>query len=157
MSVQIQRRLCEAKCSLKLFVLLLSISTAGLAFGQTDNQQISGTVTDATGASVGQADITVTNEATNVSRAVKSNDGGNYVVLNVPVGVYTITTTKAGFKKSVLSGVNVDVGGKPGRAYSDGDWSGYRIRRVKADTGPVQTMMQSLAASSQVLKQPRFS
>ncbi len=122
---------------LTFFVLFLA--TAGLAFGQTDNQQISGTVTDATGASVGQADITVTNEATNVSRAVKSNDAGNYVVLNVPVGVYTITTTKAGFKKSVLSGVNVDVGGKPAVPIQMEIGAVTESVSVKADTVLVQT------------------
>ncbi|WP_263419251.1 carboxypeptidase regulatory-like domain-containing protein [Terriglobus albidus] len=78
-----------------------------------DSQQISGTVTDPSGASVPGADVTVTNEATGVSRAVKSNDDGNYVVLNLPVGIYTVTTTMSGFKKSVLTGVHVDVGSKP--------------------------------------------
>jgi hypothetical protein len=78
-----------------------------------DRQQITGTVTDSTGAAVPQADIVVTNEATGITRTLKSNADGNYVVLNVPVGVYTITTTVPGFKKFVLAGVHVDIGGKP--------------------------------------------
>jgi len=78
-----------------------------------DSQQISGVVTDPAGAAVPQAEVTVTNEATRVTRTVRSNDDGNYNVLNLPVGVYTITTVMQGFKKSILSGVNVDVGGKP--------------------------------------------
>ncbi|MGO4516262.1 carboxypeptidase regulatory-like domain-containing protein [Terriglobus sp. 2YAB30_2] len=96
-----------------MFFLIL-ISSIGISAAQAvDSQQISGTVTDPSGAAVPQADVTVINEATGVSRAVKSNDDGNYVVLNLPVGIYTVTTTIAGFKKSVLTGVHVDVGSKP--------------------------------------------
>jgi hypothetical protein len=85
-----------------------------MAYSQSvDNQQISGTVTDPTGASIPNATITVTNESTKLSRTVTTNSAGNYVALSVPVGVYTITTTMQGFKKSVITGVNVDVGGKP--------------------------------------------
>lgn len=101
------------KRRLLMFFLIL-ISSIGISAAQAvDSQQISGTVTDPSGAAVPQADVTVINEATGVSRAVKSNDDGNYVVLNLPVGIYTVTTTIAGFKKSVLTGVHVDVGSKP--------------------------------------------
>lgn len=99
---------------LLVVTFFLIFSSAGLAFAQAvDRQQITGTVTDPTGAAVPQADIVVTNEATGISRSVKSNADGNFTVLNIPVGVYTITTTVNGFKKSVLAGVNVDIGGKP--------------------------------------------
>jgi hypothetical protein len=97
-----------------LFIaLVLFISSVGLAFGQVVDQQISGVVTDSTGAAVPQAEVTATNEATRVSRTVHSNSAGNYTVLSVPVGVYTISTSMQGFKKSILTGVKVDVGGKP--------------------------------------------
>ncbi|WP_245536094.1 carboxypeptidase-like regulatory domain-containing protein [Terriglobus roseus] len=79
----------------------------------TDRQLISGIVTDPSGASVPNAEITVTNTATGVSRSVTSNSDGNFTVLNLTVGTYDITTTVQGFKKSVITGVNVDVGGKP--------------------------------------------
>ncbi len=86
-----------------LVVLFLCSVSAGLSFGQAvDSQQISGIVSDPTGAAVPRAEVVVTNEATGISRSVQSNDDGNYVVLNLPVGTYTITTTVQGFKKSVL-------------------------------------------------------
>jgi hypothetical protein len=78
-----------------------------------DSQQITGLVTDSTGAAVANAEVTATNDATGVAHTARSNDGGNYTVLNLPVGVYTITTVTPGFKKSIVSGVNVEVGGKP--------------------------------------------
>jgi hypothetical protein len=95
-------------------VLCLLFLSTGLCLGQAvDSQQITGVVTDSTGAAISNAEVTVTNEATRVARTVRSNNDGNYTVLNLPVGVYTVTTTMPGFKKSILSGVNVDVGGKP--------------------------------------------
>lgn len=95
-------------------VLCLMFLSTGLCMGQAvDSQQITGVVTDSTGAAISNAEVTVTNEATRVTHTVRSNNDGNYTVLNLPVGVYTVATTMPGFKKSILSGVNVDVGGKP--------------------------------------------
>ena len=97
-----------------LVALFLVFSFISVACGQAvDSQQITGIVTDATGAAIAQAEVTVTNEATRISHTGHSNSDGNYIVLNLPVGVYTVTTVAPGFKKSILSGVNVDVGGKP--------------------------------------------
>lgn len=94
--------------------IVLACVSAGVARGQvTDSQSISGTVTDATGAAVPGATVTVTNEATKISNTVKTNGDGLYNVLNVPTGTYTVTTVMDGFKKSVVTGVAVDVGSKP--------------------------------------------
>lgn len=94
--------------------IVLACVSAGVARGQvTDSQSISGTVTDATGASVPGASVTVTNEATKIAVTVKTNGDGLYNALNLPVGTYTITTTMDGFKKSVVTGVALDVGAKP--------------------------------------------
>ncbi len=88
--------------------------SAGVAYGQAvESQQITGIVTDSTGAAVSGAEVTVTNQSTGLSRTAKTNDDGLYVVLNLPVGTYSITTTMQGFKKSLINGVNVDVGAKP--------------------------------------------
>lgn len=94
--------------------IVLACVSVGVARGQvTDSQSISGTVTDATGASVPGASVTVTNEATKISVTVKTNGDGLYNALNLPVGTYTISTTMDGFKKSVVTGVALDVGAKP--------------------------------------------
>jgi hypothetical protein len=97
-----------------LVALLVIFSFAGVALGQSvDSQEITGVVTDPTGAAVPGAAVTVTNEATLVTHTASSNGEGNYTILNLPVGVYTVSTVVQGFKKSIVSGVNVDVGGKP--------------------------------------------
>jgi hypothetical protein len=68
------------------FVLHFSLATAA-AFGQAvDSQQISGTVTDSSGAVVADASVTVTNAGTGLTRAAKTNTNGNYIVLDLPIG-----------------------------------------------------------------------
>ena len=71
---------------------------------------ISGTVTDASGALVPGASVTVKGEAGQEYTAVTNKDGV-YTVPGVPAGTptYTVTVTVPGFKTSVVSKVKVDV------------------------------------------------
>lgn len=85
------------RCAICSCLILFCFLTSPALCQSVDRQQITGIVTDPTGAAVPQADIVVTNEATGLRRTVKSNADGNYIVLNLPVGVYTVTTTMAGF------------------------------------------------------------
>src|SRR5918912_378643 len=71
---------------------------------QTIVGRISGTVADTTGATIPGATIKVTNDATGLSRAARTDDSGFYVVTNLPPGNYTVTAEQAGFKKAVLTG-----------------------------------------------------
>jgi hypothetical protein len=95
------------------FVLLFTLATA-TAFGQAvDSQQISGTVTDSSGAVVAGAPVTVTNAGTGLTRDAKSNADGNYIVLDLPIGSYTVTAAVSGFKTAIIRDIHVEVGGKP--------------------------------------------
>ncbi|MGA7339154.1 MAG: carboxypeptidase regulatory-like domain-containing protein [Terracidiphilus sp.] len=70
---------------------------------------IAGTVTDQTGAVVPEADVTLVNEATQFTRAVKTNANGEYVASAVPTGSYSITVAKAGFEQLQRTGVQLPV------------------------------------------------
>ncbi|HEY2468298.1 MAG TPA: TonB-dependent receptor [Terracidiphilus sp.] len=59
---------------------------------------VNGTVTDASGAAVPGATITVTDEAKGTSVTVKSNESGNYTVEHMIPDLYTIKVEAAGFK-----------------------------------------------------------
>lgn len=123
-----------------LSCVVLASATAAMAMAQSvDKQQISGTVTDATGAAVPNATITLTNQATKISRTVQSNNSGNYVALDVPVGTYTLTTTVAGFKTSITTDVAVDVGGKPSIDIALAVGAVGESVEVKADAVMIQT------------------
>ena len=93
------------KTMLRLFLLVGSCAT--LVFGQADRGTLVGTVTDATGAIVPGAKVTITQTATNVATNQSSLDSGDYSGINLPVGVYSVRVEKEGFKPSVRSGVTV--------------------------------------------------
>ena len=70
---------------------------------------LAGTVTDQTGAVVPDADVSLVNEATHFTRAVKTNSSGEYVAYALPPGSYSITVSKAGFQQLERTGVQLAV------------------------------------------------
>jgi len=91
------------------FVFLLSILCLFIArssFGQgTDLGTVRGTVTDASGAVIAGAKITVTDALTNTSRITSTNSGGSYQVFGLKPGTYAITVEAAGMTKSEIQNV----------------------------------------------------
>lgn len=89
--------------------VFLSLS-AVLAPAQTSTSRITGTVIDSSGAIVSGANVTVTNQATDVSQSQSTNDAGVYAFGVLPVGTYTITVERSGFKKFQKTGNELTVG-----------------------------------------------
>ncbi len=71
---------------------------------------IRGTVTDAAGAVVPGATITVQNADKGWTRTTTTNESGDYVVTQLPVDTYTITAQMTGFKTEVRQGIVLQVG-----------------------------------------------
>jgi hypothetical protein len=71
--------------------------------------RIRGTVLDSSGASVSGAQITATNEGTSIARQLVSREDGSYELISLPVGVYTVSASKNGFKKFETTGVILTV------------------------------------------------
>ncbi|MCA1815950.1 MAG: carboxypeptidase regulatory-like domain-containing protein, partial [Acidobacteria bacterium] len=94
-----------------LFLLALGLFASVHAQVSTVGS-ISGTVRDQKGAVVPDAEVTVTEETTQATRTVKTNDEGFYSVPSLPVGRYTVSASPAGFKKTVNSGIELHVGDK---------------------------------------------
>ncbi|MEO7142891.1 MAG: carboxypeptidase regulatory-like domain-containing protein, partial [Bryobacteraceae bacterium] len=93
--------------------LPLVFAAALVLFGQsTANQEITGAVKDATGAVVPNVAVTVRNTATGVTRSVETNQSGNYVAADLPIGFYTISAQAAGFKTFIKTNVELTVGSK---------------------------------------------
>ena len=86
----------------------LTATTLGQA--QSINGRIVGTVTDANGAAIPKAAITVTNEGTGSERRVEADEDGTYVVAELPVGLYTIKIEVPNFAATNRPHVKVDVG-----------------------------------------------
>ena len=92
-----------------LVVIIVSASLT-LLTAQTYQGRIEGTVTDPSGAVLAQAQITVTNTSTGVSRKLATNGTGEYVAPDLEPGVYTVSAEMTGFKKGVSNAVVLEVG-----------------------------------------------
>src|SRR5688500_10954716 len=96
----------------RLASLVLVLWAAGLvapASAQTITGTILGIVSDPSGAAVPQARVTVVNENTGQQREIQSDDTGGYLATFLPVGVYTVTVEKQGFRKASLTGIVIQV------------------------------------------------
>jgi hypothetical protein len=74
-----------------------------------DNATINGTVTDSSGALVPNAQLSLTNQATNQVREVVSNTAGAYRFANVGIGNYTLAVNAQGFQKYTKTNIVVNV------------------------------------------------
>lgn len=91
-------------CLAALFALM-----AGVAAAQTFRGTILGTVTDSSGGSIAGATVTVKNIGTGLTRVVTTSDDGSYSVPELPIGTYSVTVERSGFKLGVISGIAVEV------------------------------------------------
>ncbi len=89
-------------------VLLAFLGSAAAALGQTQGE-ITGEVTDSSGAAMAGVAITVTNENTNVSRRGVTNASGAYGFPSLLPGVYRVRAEIDGFQATVRSGVQLQV------------------------------------------------
>ncbi len=79
-----------------LGVLLSLLST--FCFAQTGTSSIRGTVFDKSGAAVAGAKVTISNPAQAVTRETQTNGSGEYSLLSLPPGTYTLLVEKSGFR-----------------------------------------------------------
>ncbi|MBZ5701397.1 MAG: TonB-dependent receptor [Acidobacteriia bacterium] len=86
-------------------MLLLTFS----AEAQTFRGSILGTIMDSSGAAVSGASVTVKNLDTGLTRVVTTSDDGSYNVPELPIGNYSVSVEKTGFRTGVVSGIRVEV------------------------------------------------
>src|SRR5690349_21521465 len=92
-----------------LQVLLVALALAGTAKGQETTGTIAGLVTDASGAVITNAEISVVNTGTNATYKTTTNSAGNYILRTLPVGEYKLTATVTGFKRFEANNVVTQV------------------------------------------------
>src|SRR6267154_2066606 len=86
----------------------LIVSVVSPASAQT-TASIKGTVTDASGAVVAGAKITVKNPSLGIARTTETNDSGDYEVPALPPGTYSVEVSKEGFQKQQANSVVIAV------------------------------------------------
>ena len=83
---------------------------AAAAFAQSERGNITGSVTDSSGAPVPAAPVTITNTATNVQEHVVTTGSGSYNAPNLVPGVYRVEVAVSGFRSFVLDNLTVTAG-----------------------------------------------
>ena len=90
--------------SLVVFLLLIAPSLRA----QTTST-IEGTVTDQQGLGVAAAEVHISSAALAIDRRVLADSAGSYRIAGLPVGLYTVTTSKAGFSTEASRGLELTV------------------------------------------------
>lgn len=93
-----------------LSLLACVLATVAPLLAQIQAGRIVGSVFDPNKAVVPGATVTVANKATNVTRRVTSGNIGGYVVPALDPGLYDVSATAPGFRTTVRSGVEMQVG-----------------------------------------------
>ena len=99
----------------RMFFSLCSIGLAGAIFCLTGSaQQVTGTVVgnvfDSQSAAVPGAQVTASNDDTNLKRSATSNGQGEFRIEFLPPGTYTIDVSANGFRTFRQTGVGLQVG-----------------------------------------------
>jgi outer membrane receptor protein involved in Fe transport len=126
-------------------LIVLAVSVVSLA--QTGS--IAGTVSDASGAVVQGAEVTVRNTATNESHKTVSGATGTYAVTNLPVGPYEVTVRKQGFKLfrqpstelTVAQSLTVDPKLTPGAASEEVTVRADRVQDIDLETSQLSNLV----------------
>src|SRR4051794_29464790 len=96
--------------ALRLLLLAFAVTPAVLL--AQDTAQITGTVTDPSGAAVSGAQVTLRSVGQGTTHTATANSSGDYLFSALPVGAYDMTVSAQGFKKYQASGIKLDVGQK---------------------------------------------
>jgi len=82
-------------------VLFVGLCIGHPVWAQKITGDVSGSVTDGTGAVVPQVTVTVVNAGTGLTRTGVTSSDGNYRVPELPIGAYKISVSAEGFKTAV--------------------------------------------------------
>src|SRR5580692_12521184 len=91
-----------------VFALVFALLVSGRLFASV-TASISGTVKDASGASIAGATVTATNTGTGIAETRTTNGQGFYSFQLLPLGTYVLTVEQTGFKEYQQNDIVLDV------------------------------------------------
>lgn len=121
-------------CLLMLVAMLLAVAPRPAAAQELEGT-FTGTVTDATGAVIPHATVTITLTATGAVRTVESDGEGNFTATNLPAGTYTVTVSAPAFETFTSKNVVLNVAQK--RAINAQLKAGSASQTVVVEDNPV--------------------
>jgi len=138
--------------SLGLGLALLAVSLPA----QVVTVAVEGRVYDQTGAAIPQATVTAQNASTGFSRTTTATSTGDYQFSSLPVGDYTFTADKSGFRRQAKK-VHLDVGGSanldfalaPGQVSEE-----VTVQDVGEVAEPTRTMVSTVIDQQKIANLP---
>ena len=91
-------------------VLLVGVFAFLNASAQSIGGRVVGTISDQAGASIRNAEVTITSEGTGAQRRLTTDENGFYVIPELAIGFYVLKVEGSGFAPAIRTHIKVDVG-----------------------------------------------
>src|SRR6266550_344231 len=127
-------------------LLILTIFAPAPIRAQVPGGSVSGRVSDASGAVITNAKVTLENLGTGVSREVASDKDGFYTAPNLLPGNYQISVSATGFSTQLQKGITLTVGGQQTADFTMKVGSTTTTVEVTADAVTVQLTSSAITA-----------
>lgn len=98
------------KRSIAALAVATTLGMSANVFAANNAGTLKGLVTDANKTVIAGATVTIKNSNTGFTRTVIANDDGSYRFPSLPIGEYTVTTTKAGYESETIENISVRLG-----------------------------------------------
>jgi len=99
-----------AKLSVRFLVICAFFISGVFAQSESGSAAIEGTITDANGAVVAGANVTIRNVETGLERVATTDNGGRFTARVLPVGRYTVKAEATGFTVQTQENITLQVG-----------------------------------------------
>jgi hypothetical protein len=130
-------------------VLFLTVFALSCPLWTQNTGSVSGRVTDASGAVVEGAQVTITNQGNNSARTATTNSSGYYSVTNLVPGGYSVTVEKAGFKPvkfaplTVAQSLSLDASLAVGAQEQTIEVNGAQVAPIETESAQLSTLVDS--------------
>lgn len=125
-------------------VFSLALALAALMPAQTFRGAISGTLTDASGAAVPDASVQLSSPSTGLKRTTLTSQAGDFSLPDLPLGIYELTATKAGFSTVKVANVEVSVSKVTNLTLQMSVATQAAVVEVSADAATLETTTSAL-------------
>jgi outer membrane receptor protein involved in Fe transport len=132
-------------CALIVFSLVLAVTAFAQSQATTGN--IEGRIVDPNGAAVPGSTVTAINQQTGLEKTATSDSEGNYRIILLPPGTYTVKATGQGFSQAELREVAVTVGSKTPLDVSLSVGGASGVVNVTSEAPVVETTRTSVATT----------
>ena len=135
---------------------MLLLIAASSVWGQAVSQ-ISGAIKDQSGASIPGVQVTAIQTDTGTRRTASTDEAGSYILPNLPIGPYRLEATKEGFRTSVQTGIELQVGSNPVIPVTLGVGEVSQSVEVQANAAQIETQklgVGSVMENQRILELP---